>query len=37
MVQEPLSKPQRAGVVLNPDEQESAEDGATVADEQRAG
>jgi voltage-gated potassium channel Kch len=37
MVQEPLSKPQRASVVLNPEEQESTEDGATVADEQRAG
>jgi glutathione-regulated potassium-efflux system protein KefB len=37
MVQEPLSKPHRAGVVLNPQTQESAERAAALPDEETAG
>jgi glutathione-regulated potassium-efflux system protein KefB len=37
MVQEPLSKPQRAAVVLNPERQESSDDAAMPADKETAG
>ncbi len=37
MVQEPLSKPQRAGVVLNPEAQETAQSAATLPDRETTG